>query len=156
MARVYLGLGSNLGDRQAILDGAVKALDSCPGLSVLAVARYIETEPVGYLNQPKFLNSALAAETSLAPHELLYVIQDLERSFGRLRLFQWGPRTLDIDILLYDDLVLNTVELTIPHPRLAEREFVLLPLAEIAPNVVVPNTAKTVKELLYNLQKSGG
>lgn len=155
MAVAYLGLGSNLGNRRIIMDRAVKKLNSHKQVQVLAVAGYIETDPVGYLNQGRFLNSAVAVETSLAPHELLNAVQDVERHFGRERLIRWGPRTLDIDILLYDDIVLNTAELTIPHPRLVEREFVLVPLAEIAPDVVVPTTDRTVKELLYNLQTGG-
>lgn len=148
MTEACLGLGSNLGDRCAMLDGAVRRLDSHPGISVVKVAAYRETAPAGYLEQGNFINTAVAVDTSLSPTELLRAVQQIEAEFGRTREIRFGPRTLDIDILLYNDLVLESETLSIPHPRLHEREFVLAPLAEIAPEARIPPEGLTVKEML--------
>jgi 2-amino-4-hydroxy-6-hydroxymethyldihydropteridine diphosphokinase len=155
MARAYLGLGSNMGDRQKELDFAVKRLSEHPEIEVTRVAGYQETKPVGYLNQDLFLNTVVEVGTGLSPHELLAVVQEIERDAKRVRTIRWGPRTLDVDILLYDHVVLDDTELTVPHPRMREREFVLVPLAEIAPGLPVPPDSRTVQELLDQLQKSG-
>lgn len=148
MTRACLGLGSNLGDRHGTLDMAVRRLDSHPGISVVKVAACRETEPVGYLEQGNFINTAVAVETSLSPLELLHAVQQIEAELGRTREIRFGPRTLDIDILLYNDLVLESETLSIPHPRLHEREFVLVPLAEIAPQTRIPPGGLTVREML--------
>ena len=148
MTEACLGLGSNLGDRHGTLDKAVRRLESLPGISVVRVAAYRETAPVGYLEQGNFINTAVAVDTSLSPPELLRAVRQIEAEFGRTREIRFGPRTLDIDILLYNDLVLESETLTIPHPRLHEREFVLVPLAEIAPEARIPPGGLTAREML--------
>lgn len=154
MARVYLGLGSNMGDRHKELDFALTSLKNHPAITLIRAAAILETEPVGYLEQDKFLNTVAEIETGLEPHALLAVLQQIEQDAGRVRTIRWGPRTLDIDILLYDNLVLDDPQLTIPHPRMREREFVLLPLAELAPELPVPPDNRTVRQLLDHYRKS--
>jgi 2-amino-4-hydroxy-6-hydroxymethyldihydropteridine diphosphokinase len=148
VVEAFLGLGSNLGDRHGTLDKAVRRLDTHPAISVVRVAAYRETAPVGYLEQGNFINTAAAVRTTLSPLELLHAVQQIEAESGRTREIHFGPRTLDIDILLYNDLVLESETLCIPHPRLHEREFVLVPLAEIAPQVRIPPGGLTVQEML--------
>ncbi|WP_274365929.1 2-amino-4-hydroxy-6-hydroxymethyldihydropteridine diphosphokinase [Paenibacillus thermotolerans] len=131
----YLGLGSNVGDRERQLFEAIRLLDAVENTSVTAVSRVYETDPVGYLDQPAFLNMACRLETALSPQQLLQAVAVIEGRLGRERIIRWGPRTIDIDILLYDDLKLDTPELTIPHPRLLERLFVLAPLRDVMPNM---------------------
>jgi 2-amino-4-hydroxy-6-hydroxymethyldihydropteridine diphosphokinase len=143
---IYLALGTNLGDRSANLRAAIKELPS--EIKVLVESKVYETPPWGYENQPAFLNMAVKCETSLEPESLLKRLKQLEVQLGREQSFHWGPRLIDIDILFYDDLILNTESLTIPHPRLHERAFVLVPLAEIAPDLIYPVLKKTIKELL--------
>jgi 2-amino-4-hydroxy-6-hydroxymethyldihydropteridine diphosphokinase len=128
--KAYLGLGSNIGDRRAILQEAVEALDG-----VVAVSSLYETDPVGGVQQDSFYNIVVAIETGLEAHELLRRCQSLERAAKRKRIVRWGPRTLDVDILLFGDLVIDTPELTIPHPRMTERNFVMVPLLEVAPDL---------------------
>ena len=149
--RAYLGVGANLGDREATIRRAVALLDREDGLEVVEVSGLVETEPWGPVAQPRFLNGAIAVETGLDPLALLAVLLDVERRLGRVRDGErWGPRTIDLDVLLYGDLVVDEPGLTIPHPRLAERRFALEPLAELAPNAVVPGRG-TVFELLSAL-----
>ena len=143
---IYLALGSNLEDRMQNLKAAINALP--PQMVVKAKSNVYETLPWGVEDQPKFLNMALKAETYLAPEPLLKHLKRLEIALGRQASFRNGPRLIDIDILFYDDLVLNTPPLTIPHPHLHERGFVLLPLMDIAPDFVHPVTKKTVREML--------
>jgi 2-amino-4-hydroxy-6-hydroxymethyldihydropteridine diphosphokinase len=143
---VYLALGSNLGDRLANLKEAVASLS--PQMDVKAKSHIYETLPWGYEDQPKFLNQAVKVQTYLEPEPLLKHIKRLEIALGRKASFQNGPRLIDIDILFYDDLVLNTPVLTIPHPRLHERGFVLLPMTDIAPDLVHPLTKKSIREML--------
>jgi 2-amino-4-hydroxy-6-hydroxymethyldihydropteridine diphosphokinase len=129
---VLLSLGSNLGDRVENLRRAIQAMKE-RGIEVVAVSRLYETEPVGVVNQPWFVNCAAEIRTSLAPPELLRELQAIEKSLGRVRDIPQGPRTIDLDILSYGDAVIDTPELTVPHPRMRSRRFVLEPLAEIAP-----------------------
>ena len=140
MTRAYIGLGSNLGEREATLAAAVEELDAAPGVSVLGVSTLIDTEPVGVLDQPRFLNGALALETELPARELLELLLAVEARFGRDRsaVPAQGPRTLDLDLLVYGEEEIDEPGLRIPHPRLAERAFVLRPLAELEPDLVVP------------------
>jgi len=152
MATVYLGLGSNLGDRRGNLEKALAALRRHPAIRVLAVSSFVETAPVGGPpGQGAYLNGAARIKTDLGPAALLEELKRLERSVGRREGPRWGPRTLDLDILLYGDTVLETPDLVIPHPRLGERRFVLEPLAEIAPDVRDPITNLTVRKLLARL-----
>ena len=143
----YLGLGSNMGDKQAYLDGAVKALNEVPGCEVEQVSTYLVTEPYGGVEQDDFLNACLRLRTLLPPQELLDRMHDIEQAAHRERIVHWGPRTLDLDILLYDDEVLETQTLVIPHPELHLREFVLRPMAEIAPWKRHPILGKTMAQL---------
>ena len=143
---VYLALGSNLGDRLANLKQAVASLS--PQMEVKAKSNVYETPPWGYENQPAFLNQALKVETYLEPTSLLRHLKRLEIALGRKATFQYGPRLIDIDILFYDDLVLNTPSLVIPHPHMHERGFVLLPLMDIAPEFMHPVLKKTVREMI--------
>jgi 2-amino-4-hydroxy-6-hydroxymethyldihydropteridine diphosphokinase len=138
--RAFVGLGSNLGDREAALRGAVAALAAEPGIEVLSVSTLRETDPVGLTAQPRFLNGVAELETELPARELLERLLAVERRFGRVRegVPAQGPRTLDLDLLLYGDERIDEPGLTVPHPRLHERRFVLEPLAELAPGLVVP------------------
>jgi 2-amino-4-hydroxy-6-hydroxymethyldihydropteridine diphosphokinase len=139
MTRAYVGLGANLGDREGNLRAAVDALAATAGIEVVAVSSFRETEPVGYLEQPRFLNGVAALETTLAPRELLETLLLVERSLGRTREGpRFGPRTIDLDLLLYGDETVDEPGLRVPHPRLHERAFVLEPLAELERGLVVP------------------
>jgi 2-amino-4-hydroxy-6-hydroxymethyldihydropteridine diphosphokinase len=150
--RAYVGLGANLGDREATLERAVELLEQRPGVEVVAVSSFRETDPVGYLDQPRFLNGAVAIETSLAPADLLDELLAVEQELGRVREGpRYGPRTVDLDLLLVDGLVLDAPGLTVPHPRLHERAFVLEPLAELDPALVVPGRGP-VSQLLQQLE----
>ena len=146
---VYLVLGTNLGDRIANLRAAIKALS--PEINAIAESKVYETPPWGYENQPTFLNMAVKCETNLEPELLLKCLKQLEVQLGREQSFRWGPRLIDIDILFYDDLILESKSLTIPHPRLHERAFVLVPLADIASDFIHPVLKKTIKELLASV-----
>lgn len=149
--RAYLGLGSNLGDSQAIIACAVAALDQLPQSHVLDCSHYYHSPPWGVTDQPDFTNAVVALETRLDPLQLLRRTQQLEKDLGRQPSRRWGERRIDIDILLYGAHWISTPELTIPHPLLAERAFVLLPLLEIAPDLAVPG-AGSVTNLWQALQ----
>lgn len=156
MTRTYLGFGSNLGDRRKRILTAMELLDRTEGVSVVSRSSLYETDPVGVTDQPPFLNAAAGVETTRSPRELLGLIREIEKTIGRTPTFRWGPREIDIDILLSDDCVINEEGLTVPHPRMHERAFVLIPLAEIAPEAVHPVLGKTVDELLSALGTSDG
>lgn len=147
MKTVYLSLGSNLGSREGNLEQAI-ALLAAPGLTVLRRSHIYETEPRHVRDQPWFLNLVVAAETDLFPKQLLARIRKVEQQLGRKRIQPMGPRTIDIDIVLYGQSVIDTAELVVPHPRMAERRFVLEPLAELAPDLRHPVTRRTVREML--------
>jgi 2-amino-4-hydroxy-6-hydroxymethyldihydropteridine diphosphokinase len=153
MPTVYLALGSNLGDRSANLRTALAALH--PKVKVQGLSPIYETPPWGVTDQPAFLNMVLRGETRLTPKKLLSYVKSLETSLGRLPTIRYGPRLIDIDILFYDDLVLDTPELILPHPRLHERAFVLVPLADLAPALVHPRLGKPVRELLRVVDTKG-
>jgi 2-amino-4-hydroxy-6-hydroxymethyldihydropteridine diphosphokinase len=147
LAVVYLSLVSNLGDRAANLNHAIDALAE-RGVHVLRRSSFYETEPVDYLAQPWFLNCVVEAETSLAPRPLVEALQSIERNLGSRKLIPRGPRIVDLDVLFYGDAVIREPIIEIPHPRLAERRFVLVPLAELAPGIQHPVLHKSVDELL--------
>jgi 2-amino-4-hydroxy-6-hydroxymethyldihydropteridine diphosphokinase len=153
MARAYVGLGSNLGDREETLAAAVERLRAQPEIEVVAVSRFRETEPVGPVEQPRFLNGAVALETTLGAQELLRRLLEVERGLGRDRQAgqRWGPRTVDLDLLVYGDQTIEAPGLSVPHPRLHERRFALEPLAELDPALVVPGRGP-VAALLAGLQ----
>jgi 2-amino-4-hydroxy-6-hydroxymethyldihydropteridine diphosphokinase len=146
---VYLSLGSNIGDREAHLREAIRRLESAGKLR--AVSSIYETEPVEFTGQPQFLNCAVALETSSTPGQLMLQLLAIEKAMGRQRIQKKGPRTIDLDILLFGDEVVDTPGLTIPHPAMQHRRFVLEPLAEIAPEAIHPVLKKTVKQLLEEL-----
>jgi len=148
MPRAYVGLGANLGSRRETIEHAVALLAGTAGVEVVAVSSFRDTEPVGVVDQPRFLNAAAAIDTVLAPQELLDVLLAIERQLGRVRDgTRWGPRTIDLDLLLYGDDVVDEPGLRVPHPRLQERRFVLEPLAELDPELAVPGAGR-VSDLL--------
>ena len=154
----YLGLGGNLGDRLAALTEALTLLDATPGMRRLSCSSVYETEPWGVTDQPPFLNLAAGFETTLSPADLLAACQSVEQQVGRTETYRWGPRLIDVDILLYGDAIVNTAtpDLQIPHARLTERAFVLVPLAEIAPDTRVPPLGHTVRQLLATVDGKDG
>ena len=149
----HLGLGSNLGDRQAMIESAYEALARVPGIKLLQTSRLHETDPVGPGVQGRYLNAAAAIETTLSPRELLDAILSIERERGRNRASErrWGPRTLDIDLLLFGERIIDDPGLQVPHPRMPDRGFVLVPLAQIAPDVRHPGLNLTIQELCDRL-----
>jgi 2-amino-4-hydroxy-6-hydroxymethyldihydropteridine diphosphokinase len=150
--RAYLGLGANLGDREATIRRALELLAHSGAVDVVAVSTLGETEPVGLVDQPRFLNGAAAVETEFSPRELLDLLLAVERELGRTRTGpRFGPRTIDLDLLVYGDELVDEPGLTVPHPRLAERRFALEPLVELEPELVVPGLGP-VSDLLLGLQ----
>jgi 2-amino-4-hydroxy-6-hydroxymethyldihydropteridine diphosphokinase len=142
----YVGLGSNLGDREALIRRAAELIGA------RRLSTVIETEPWGHVNQPRFLNAAAEVETPLTPRQLLVFLLDVERRLGRERIGpRWGPRTIDLDLLLYGEDTVEEPDLVVPHPRLTEREFALRPLAELVPSLKIPGNG-TVQEALAGLQ----
>ena len=146
MSIVHIGIGSNIGNRQENCREAVGQL-GLRGVKVVKESTMIETEPWGVADQPRFINMAVEAETAFMPSQLFVILKNIEKNMGRTDEVRWGPRVIDLDILFYDDIVLDTPDLKIPHPYLHERAFVLRPLSEIAPDKVHPVFRKTVKAL---------
>ena len=150
MSILYISIGSNLRDREENCRNAIKLLKE-NGIAVKKQSRMYETEPWGIKDQPKFINMAIKVETDKKPEDLFRILKEIEKEIGRTETTKWGPRVIDIDILFYEDLILKTDNLEIPHPLLHEREFVLKPLCEIAPDKRHPVTGKTVREMVYRL-----
>ena len=146
----YLALGSNLGDKEANLRRALELLQQ-RGVEVVKTSSFICTEPYGVTDQPQFLNGVCEVRTSLDPLELLQTLLEIEQEMGRVRLRHWGERNIDLDLLLYDDVVMDTPELILPHPDMQNRDFVLLPLAELAPELIHPAIGKSISELVICL-----
>ena len=153
MAKLYLALGSNIGDRAANLKAAIKAIK--PEVNTTKCSPVYETPPWGYDDQPRFLNQVIEAETDLSPGELLSHLKETEKLLGREKTFKNGPRVIDLDIIFYDDLVVNSPPLVIPHAHMQERAFVLIPLAAIAPDFRHPILKESVSELLAKVDQSG-
>ncbi|MFT3868123.1 MAG: 2-amino-4-hydroxy-6-hydroxymethyldihydropteridine diphosphokinase [Nibricoccus sp.] len=152
-SKAYLALGGNLGDRREYLSAAVRALNSEPGLRVEKISSVYETAPVGVVDQPNFYNLVIEIATTLTPHELLAHCLAIEKKLGRVRAERWGPRTIDLDVLWYENVALEDSSLTLPHPRMKERAFVLVPLAEIAPALLLEGMS--VEQLATRLDQSG-
>jgi 2-amino-4-hydroxy-6-hydroxymethyldihydropteridine diphosphokinase len=142
MPRAYVGLGANLGNREEMLRRAISLLTAAEGVEVLSVSELRETDPVGVVDQPVFLNGAAAVDTTLSARELLDTLLAIERSLGRVRAERWGPRTIDLDLLLYGDEIVDEPGLRVPHPHLHERRFALEPLAELDPELAIPGRGR--------------
>lgn len=148
MVKAYLGLGSNIGDRAHQLQQAIRIIDQYQYIDVTSISPIYETEPVGYTDQPQFLNLCIEIETTLDPQELLKRCLETEEALHRVRKIRWGPRTLDVDILLYGNEIIEEDNLIIPHPRMAERAFVLIPLNDIASKHIEPRSQKLIENLV--------
>lgn len=153
MPTAYIGIGSNLSNREENCEKAIKLLEG-NNIKVTKRSSIIETEPWGVEDQPKFINMAVEIETDLAPEELLSLLKGIEFEIGRSPAERWGPREIDLDILLYDNLIRKTPELEIPHPQISKREFVLKPLSEIAPEKIHPVLKKSIKDLFSQFPQS--
>ncbi|MBS5987168.1 2-amino-4-hydroxy-6-hydroxymethyldihydropteridine diphosphokinase [Clostridium sp.] len=150
---VYLSIGSNIGNKEENLNRAIELINSYKEIEVTKVSSFLVTEPWGYLDQEEFVNAALKLKTILSPQELMKILLDIEQEMKRERIIKWGPRIIDLDIIFYDDLVLEDELVTVPHPRMEEREFVLKPLSEICGNKVHPLLKKRVFRLLEDIEK---
>jgi 2-amino-4-hydroxy-6-hydroxymethyldihydropteridine diphosphokinase len=149
-----IGLGSNLGDSRSILTGAIERLQIHPQIELITISSFYLTAPIGPA-QPDYINACTTIQTSLVPLDLLDVLHSIESDFGRVRQEVWGARTLDLDLLLYDNLIINLPTLQIPHPRMLERAFVLIPLAEISPDWIEPRSGQSISTLCNKLDCSG-
>jgi len=148
---VWIGLGSNTGDRDAMLRAAIEQLAAMPATELASVSSFYETEPVGPVEQPWFLNAAAKIDTELTAGQVLWNLQRIERGLGRVRREKWGPRTIDLDLLLADDVVIEEPGLEVPHPELLNRAFALVPLVELDPTLVHPVTGETLQQHLAQL-----
>ena len=154
MHLAYIGFGSNIGDRLVHIQNAIQTLSKTEGITLQKISSLYKTDPVGYEAQAQFLNGVAAIQTSLSPLSLLHTLKDIETAVGRQHRIRWGPREIDLDILIYGDLCLRTEKLILPHPEMHLRSFVLVPLAEIAPNLVHPVFQETIQTILNRLENS--
>ncbi|HVP38420.1 MAG TPA: 2-amino-4-hydroxy-6-hydroxymethyldihydropteridine diphosphokinase [Candidatus Saccharimonadales bacterium] len=152
MKRVFVGIGSNVGEREAYIRRAVELLALLPQTQLVRLSSLYDSDPVGVLDQPPFLNAVAMLETDLAPRQLLWNLNLVEHQLGRVRTQRWGPRTIDLDILFYSNLVLDEPDLTLPHPEIEHRAFVLIPLNELDPFLPHPRTGLVVSEMLKRLK----
>jgi 2-amino-4-hydroxy-6-hydroxymethyldihydropteridine diphosphokinase len=152
----YIGIGSNLGDKLDQCEKAISEILKVDHHKLLAKSSFFKTQPVGYTSQDWFVNGVIKIETDLEPFDLFRMLKAIESRLGRLKTFRWGPRSIDLDILFFDETEIQTEELQIPHPLIHERQFVLIPLAEIDPGLIHPVIRKTVQELLENLKQDQG
>ncbi len=152
MHTTYIGFGSNIDDRLSFIRNALRLLSQVDGIIVKEISSLYETDPVGYEEQEKFLNGVVAVETHLSPHTLLKTLKDIETNVGRQHRARWRPREIDMDVLIYGEMCLHTPELIIPHPEMHNRRFVLVPLVEIAPDLVHPVLNETIQFLLNRLE----
>ncbi|MFH1097205.1 MAG: 2-amino-4-hydroxy-6-hydroxymethyldihydropteridine diphosphokinase [Candidatus Desantisbacteria bacterium] len=148
MAVAYISFGSNIGDRVGYIDIALEIIRANPCVQQMQVSSYYETEPVGNIDQPEFINGVAKIDTTLSCEDLLAFLQRVECEMGRKKTVHWGPRNIDLDILLYDDACISQSNLQVPHPQMQTRAFVLIPLSEIAPEVIHPVSGKTIRELV--------
>ncbi|MBM4340082.1 MAG: 2-amino-4-hydroxy-6-hydroxymethyldihydropteridine diphosphokinase [Deltaproteobacteria bacterium] len=153
---VYIGFGSNLGDKIAYCEKAIAEILDLDSHKLLAKSSFYKTQPVGYRAQDWFVNGVIKLESDLEPQDLLRALKEVESRLGRTETFQWGPREIDLDLLLYGDRVIQTDQLQIPHPRLQERRFVLIPLNEIDPDLIHPVLKKSIQELLKEIKENQG
>ena len=149
---VYIGFGSNIGDRLTHIQNAIEFLSKTEGITLRKISSIYTTDPVGYEAQAQFLNGVVAIQTTLSPLSLLHTLKDIETAIGRKHRIRWGPREIDLDILIYEDLCVQTEKLVIPHPEMHLRSFVLVPLAEIAPDLVHPVFQESIQTLLNRLE----
>lgn len=156
MLSVFLGFGANLGDRYGQIKKALALVHALPETKIIKLSSLYETAPVGYADQGSFINGVCELETTLPPMQLLQLLLSIEDSLGRIRTIRWGPRTIDLDILFYNHLILHEHDLIIPHPAIAERGFVLYPLAEIAPHFIHPEKGSDIARLLEKYRENGG
>ena len=154
--QAYISLGSNIGDRFEILKAAIEELNAYANINVISISSIYETDPVGYVNQDQFLNMVMELKTTLDPYELLSLCLEIEKNLGRKRDIRWGPRTLDLDILLYNQENIKSEKITVPHPRMQERAFVLIPLLEIAPNIKLPTMKIPLHAILEDISDREG
>ena len=157
MTEAYIAIGSNLGDRHATIDNAIDAIGSHNTIEILATSSIIETPPVGQIEQGPYLSGVIHVQTSLSPRELLDALLGIETAHGRDRTTEqrWGPRTLDLDLIVFGHQVINEPGLVVPHPRLHQRSFVLVPLAQLAPDIMIPVQNQTPRQLLKALNGAG-
>jgi 2-amino-4-hydroxy-6-hydroxymethyldihydropteridine diphosphokinase len=152
LKQVYVGIGSNVGEREVTIRKAVDGLAELPQTRLVRLSSLYDSDPVGVLDQPPFLNAVAMLETDLEPRQLLWNLNLIESRLGRVRTERWGPRTIDLDILFYGNLVLDEPDLTLPHPEIANRAFVLIPLNELDPFLPHPRTGRVVSEMLKRLK----
>ncbi len=154
-ARAFIGAGANLGEPVRQIKQALDELEKSPGVRLLGASSLYRTQPVGPVEQPPFINAVFALECGMNPHELLALLLSVEEKMGRVRKERWGPRVIDLDLLFYDEMVISGQGLEVPHPRLHERRFVLVPLVELAPDIIHPVIKKTVFDVLAALPAEG-